>query len=68
MLTMEEARDGFVTALEAELAVARKNDIVFDYLPIQRLSKGPNGVYLGMLEGETQLLEGSMVRIEVQHG
>lgn len=65
---MEEARDGFVTALEAELAVARKNDIVFDYLPIQRLSKGPNGVYLGMLEGETQLLEGSIVRIEVQHG
>lgn len=68
MFTMEEARAGFITALEAELEVARKDDIVFDYIPTQKLSQGPGGAYFGTLEEEIQLLEGSTVRIEDRNG
>lgn len=68
MLTMKEAREGFITALEAEIEVAQKDDIVFEYVPTQKLSKGSNGVYFGTLEEETQLFEGSTVRIEDHNG
>lgn len=68
MFTMKEAKAGFITALESEIEVAKKDDIVFEYVPTQRLSKGPNGVYFGILEEEIQLFEGTTVRVEDQNG
>ncbi len=68
VLTVEEAKCVFHTALTAELEAAKKDDIVINYTPIQRLSTGTNCVYLGTVEEETPFLEGSTVKIEDQHG
>ena len=64
MLTLEQAKISFITALEAELEAARKEDIAFDFTPYQKLSEGRNPVYIGTLEEEVNLLEGSFAKID----
>lgn len=64
LLTLEQAKISFITALEAELEAARKEDIAFDFTPYQKLSEGRNPVYIGTLEEEVNLLEGSFAKID----
>lgn len=46
MLTMKEAREGFITALEAEIEVAQKDDSFLSMCPPKNYQKAPMGCTL----------------------
>lgn len=67
-MTKAEAKDAFICALEAELEVAKKDDVAVEYLPTSKLADEPSRVYIGALDDEVAILEGSPVRVEDRSG